>query len=180
MENWRRDDHWDATGLYWTNPSPNMRNSTQALLYPGVGLLEFTNVSVGRGTDTPFEIFGAPWLDASRLAQRLNAARIPGTRFVPVRFQPTSSVFAGKPCEGVRILVTERNRVDPLQLGMHVATALHQQHANDWDMSKYGRLLQHTETLEAVHGGENPASIEKLWKPELDKFRARRAKYLMY
>src|SRR5438876_5094671 len=93
MENWRRAMWFDATGLVWINPSPNMRSLTEAALYPGVGLLETTNLSVGRGTDTPFEVIGAPWLDGPRLATYLNARRIPGVRFIPLRFTPKSSVF---------------------------------------------------------------------------------------
>src|SRR5581483_2880797 len=98
VEGWRRADFWDATNLTWVNPSPNMRSLTEALLYPGIGLLETTNISVGRGTDTPFEIFGAPWLDGRRLAAALNAREAPGVRFVPVRFTPKSSVYAGQAC----------------------------------------------------------------------------------
>ena len=100
IENWRRDDFYDATGLMWINPSPNMRSLNEAVLYPGIGLLETTNVSVGRGTDTPFEVIGAPWIDARRLAAHLNKSGLPGVRFVPIRFQPGASKFAGETCQG--------------------------------------------------------------------------------
>src|ERR1044072_5539213 len=109
-ENWRRAMWFDATGLEWVNPSPNMRSLTEATLYPGVGLLETTNVSVGRGTDTPLEVLGAPWIDGQKLASHLNARHIPGVRFVPVRFTPKTSVFKNEECRGVNIIVTEIGR----------------------------------------------------------------------
>ena len=90
-EGWRRSDYYDATGLYWVDPSPNMRNLNQAILYPGVGLLEYTNLSVGRGTDSPFEHIGAPWIDAGKLAATVNALKLPGVCFIPERFTPESS-----------------------------------------------------------------------------------------
>ena len=107
-EGWRRSDAFDATGLEWVNPSPNMRSLTEAFLYPGIGLLEFTNLSVGRGTDTPFEVIGAPWLDGRVLADALAARRIPGVGFVPIRFTPSASKFKGEQCGGVNIVVTDR------------------------------------------------------------------------
>ncbi len=105
MQGWQRGDWFDSTGMVWVNPSPNMRNLTEAVLYPGVGLIEATNVSVGRGTDTPFEVVGAPWVDAGELARYLNAREIGGVRFVPVRFTPVSSEYAGRVCGGVNIVV---------------------------------------------------------------------------
>jgi uncharacterized protein YbbC (DUF1343 family) len=116
-EGWQRGDLWDATGLAWINPSPNMRSLTQALLYPGIGLLETTNLSVGRGTDTPFEVIGAPWLDGRKLAAALASRNIPGVTFVPVAFTPASSKFAEKPCGGVNIIITDRERFEPLRTG---------------------------------------------------------------
>jgi uncharacterized protein YbbC (DUF1343 family) len=107
-KNWQRDAWFDETGLPWINPSPNMRNLIQATVYPGIGAIETTNLSVGRGTDTPFEQFGAPWIDANVLAEALNARRIPGIRFYPVRFTPASSKYAGQECQGVFLIVTDR------------------------------------------------------------------------
>ena len=107
---WRRADAFDATGLTWINPSPNMRNLTQAFLYPGIGLLETTNLSVGRGTDTPFEVIGAPWIDGQKLAAELNGRDIAGVRFVPIEFTPTSSKFANQNCGGINILITDRGQ----------------------------------------------------------------------
>ena len=111
--NWRRDDWFDETGLPWINPSPNMRNLMQATLYPGIGAIETTNISVGRGTDTPFEQIGAPWIDGVALAEALNDRRLPGVRFYPVRFTPTASKYANEECQGVFMVVTDRVALRP-------------------------------------------------------------------
>ena len=108
LENWQRDAWLDETGLPWTNPSPNMRNLKQAILYPGIGLLE-SALSVGRGTDTPFELVGAPYIDDVKLADELNRAGLPGVGFVPIRFTPTASVHKGQPCGGVYVMLNDRD-----------------------------------------------------------------------
>jgi uncharacterized protein YbbC (DUF1343 family) len=140
-EGWKRADLWDATGLLWVNPSPNMRSLTQALLYPGVGLLEFTNVSVGRGTDTPFEVVGAPFIDGRALAYVLNQKNLPGVRFVPVRFTPTTSKCANEPCGGVNLVVTDRVKLQPVRTGIEIALALRSLYLEEWQASKYLTLL---------------------------------------
>ena len=124
VQGWRRSMWWDETGLIWVNPSPNMRNLTQATLYPAVCLLEATNVSVGRGTDQPFEMFGAPWIDGRKLAAALNEAGLPGLRFIPIEFTPTTSKFAKQKCQGVYVLVTDRNnlRTGPIRPDHRVAS----------------------------------------------------------
>src|ERR1700723_2885640 len=124
MEGWQRGDWFDSTGLAWVNPSPNLRSVTEAGLYPGVGLIEGTNVSVGRGTDTPFELLGAPWMKGRELASYLNARGISGVRFVPVTFTPTSSNYTNQKCEGVNLVLTERNALDGPELGIELAAAL--------------------------------------------------------
>src|SRR5437588_318021 len=141
MENWRRAMWFDATGQTWVNPSPNMRSLTEAMLYPGVGLLETTNLSVGRGTDTPFELVGAPWLDGRKLAAYLNGRALPGVRFVPVRFTPRASVFKGEECGGVNIAVIERTRFRPVRAGLEIAVALRRLYPQDWKVDDYIRLL---------------------------------------
>jgi uncharacterized protein YbbC (DUF1343 family) len=177
---WRRGDYFDATGLPWINPSPNMRNLSAALLYPGIGLLETTNLSVGRGTDTPFEVIGAPWLDGSRLARDLNYAGLPGVRFIPIRFTPQSSKFSGEACGGVNILITNRSLFDPLRTGLEIATALRRLYPGSWDVAGYARLLGNDEVLAQVKAGKSAREIERSWKRQLDEFRTRRAKYLLY
>src|SRR5678816_1913161 len=150
MEGWRRSMWFDETNLTWVNPSPNMRSLTEATLYPGVGLLETTNVSVGRGTDTPFEIVGAPWIDGPRLAAVLTARKIPGVTFTPIHFTPSASTFAGERCAGVRLTVTDRDALVPVALGIEVAVALRDLHAADWKIEKFGDLLANRESFELL------------------------------
>ena len=121
MENWKRDYWYDETGLAWINPSPNMRNLNQATLYPGIGAIEYSNISVGRGTDQPFEQIGAPWIDGPQLAERLNARRLPGIRFYPITFTPTSSKYANEECQGVFMVVTNRAALQPVRVGIEIA-----------------------------------------------------------
>ncbi|MBM4089343.1 MAG: DUF1343 domain-containing protein [Planctomycetes bacterium] len=180
VEGWRRTDFFDQTGLLWVNPSPNMRSLTQALLYPGIGLLEMTNVSVGRGTDTPFEVIGAPWLDGIALAGRLRAARLPGVGFVPVRFTPDASKHEGELCGGVCILITDRGRFQPLTTGLEIARQLRLLHADEWEVTPYDRLLVSRGTWEAVRDGLPVADIEARHARGLELFAARRAPWLLY
>jgi len=180
LEGWRRHLFFDETGLLWVPPSPNLRTPTQALLYPGVGLLETTNVSVGRGTDTPFEVVGAPWLDAATLARTLNLRRLPGVRFAPVAFTPASSVHAGVACRGVRISVVERAAVRPVALGLEIAVALRDLHPRDWDHRRLGVLLASEAALARFEKGETAAQIEAGWAAALMEFERRRAAFLLY
>jgi uncharacterized protein YbbC (DUF1343 family) len=179
-DGWKRGDWWDATGLMWTNPSPNMRCLNQATLYPGIGLLETTNLSVGRGTDTPFEHFGAPWMDGRRLAERLNEARLPGVRFVPVRFTPRASVFQGVQCQGVNVIITNRAAFRPVRTGLAVACALMDCHPKDWAVERYARLLVSRTTLDGLKDGKTPNELEQSWAEGLRQFVGRRSKYLLY
>lgn len=179
-EGWRRGDYFDATGLIWVNPSPNMRNLTQAVLYPGIGLLETTNVSVGRGTDTPFEVLGAPWLDGRKLATELNQRDIPGVRFVPIEFTPSSSKFEGKLCGGVNILVVDRKSLEPLRLGFEIAVQLRRLYPEDWETKSYLRLLENQKTFQAVLDGKNAEEIEAIARDGVSDFLRRRATHLIY
>ncbi len=180
MENWRRAMWYDATNLVWVNPSPNMRSLTAATLYPGIGLLETTNLSVGRGTDTPFELIGAPWLDGGRLASDLNKRKVPGVRFVPVRFTPKASVFQGQECGGLNLIITDRVQFRPVQTGLEIAHALRQLYPNDWKLDAYARLLASTETLERIRRGDAPSDIASSWAKQLAEFRRARARALLY
>jgi len=180
VENWRRADWFDATGLRWINPSPNMRSLAQALLYPGIGLLETTNLSVGRGTDTPFEVFGAPWLDGDSFAFELNRLGLPGVAFVPVRFTPDASKFAGEDCGGVNVIVTDREVFEPVRTGLAIARQLRLRYPDAWDADTYGRLLANRATLEALLAGAETADIESAFAAGLQAFRERRAAFLLY
>jgi len=178
-ENWSRDRYWDATGLLWINPSPNMRSLTQALLYPGMGLWEMTNVSVGRGTDTPFEWLGAPWIDAVALARDLNAQALPGVRFVPVRFTPQSSKYAGEVCGGIQVLVTDRSQFSSVDCGISIGRLLQQRYPQ-WETRELNRLLGNRQVADAVLAGKPVQEIKGLWQPALTEFQQRRVAYLLY
>jgi uncharacterized protein YbbC (DUF1343 family) len=179
-EGWERTDAWDATGLVWVNPSPNMRSLTQAWLYPGIGLLETTNVSVGRGTDTPFEIVGAPWIDAKRLAAGLRQRPLKGTTFVPIEFTPTASKFAGQRCGGVNIIITDRQQFKPLRTGFEIAAQLRQLYPDTWDAKAYTRLLGSKRTLEALLDGKPADEIEAVAREGVKEFIERRRRVLLY
>jgi len=179
-EGWRRNQVWHDTGLTWINPSPNMRSVTAALLYPGIGLLETTNVSVGRGTDSPFEVMGAPWIDERELAARVNRANPPGARVVPVRFTPTSSKFTGEECGGLNFVITDWDAFRPFELGMIVAHELRQLHPKEWEAKRYNRLLVNDKVFQAVLSGEDVKTILDSLEPQVQQFRARREPYLLY
>lgn len=180
MDGWNRAMWFDATNLTWRNPSPNMRSLTEATLYPGIGLLETTNVSVGRGTDTPFEVVGAPWIGGEVLAAQLNARGIPGVRFVPLRFTPRASVFKDTECGGVNIIVTDRTQFRPVATGIEIAVALRRIYPNDWKVDDYLRLLANADACERVKRAEAPEEIVRSWAVQLDSFRAARARVLEY
>jgi uncharacterized protein YbbC (DUF1343 family)/CubicO group peptidase (beta-lactamase class C family) len=180
MQGWQRGDWFDSTGLGWVNPSPNMRSLTEAMLYPGVALIEGTNVSVGRGTDTPFELVGAPWMKSKELAAYLNQRSIPSVRFVPVTFTPSSSNFAGQRCEGVNVVLLDRNTFDAPELGIELAAALHKLYPVDFKIEKMQDLLLNQATFEALVAGQDPRRISEDWEERLRVFVAMREKYLLY
>jgi uncharacterized protein YbbC (DUF1343 family)/CubicO group peptidase (beta-lactamase class C family) len=180
MEGWQPGDWFDSTGLAWVNPSPNLRSLTEATLYPGVGLIEGTNVSVGRGTDTPFEVVGAPWIKSRELAAYLNARGIQSARFVPVVFTPSASNFAGERCEGVNLMVLDRNTLDSPELGIELASALHKLYPNDFKLERMADLLVNQAVFEAIGAGQDPRRIVEDWQERLEEFVRLREKYLLY
>ncbi len=180
MQGWQRGDWFDSTGLQWINTSPNLRSLTEATLYPGVAMIEGTNVSVGRGTDTPFEVVGAPWIKSGELASYLNARAIQSVRFVPVSFTPSASNFAGEKCNGVNLLVTDRNTLDSPELGVELASALHHLYPADFELEKMADLLVNQSVFEAIKAGEDPRRIEQDWQQRLGEFIELREKYLLY
>ena len=180
MANWRRDDWFDETGLRWINPSPNMRNLTQATLYPGIGAIEYSNISVGRGTDQPFEQLGAPWIDGPRLAAALNARKLPGIRFYPIAFTPSSSKYAGELCQGVFMIVTNRAVLSPARVGLEVAGALASLFGDRYQLGNTDRLVGSRDSLERVRRGEDPATVAASWSAAEAAWRRVRAKYLLY
>jgi uncharacterized protein YbbC (DUF1343 family) len=178
-EGWRRAQWFDATGLPWVNPSPNMRSLIAAALYPGVGLLE-SAVSVGRGTDRPFELVGAPYVNEVEFATALNAAGLPGVRFVPVRFTPSASTFKDQACGGVNVLITDWNQLNAVDVGLTLALVLQRQHGSKFASDKMKNLLESAPTLEAIKAGKSLNDIHALWANGLAEFRQRRAKFLLY
>jgi len=180
MDGWQRGDWFDATGLEWVNPSPNLRSLTEAALYTGVAIIEGTNISVGRGTDTPFELVGAPWVKGKEFATYLNARGIAGVRFVPVTFTPTSSIYNGQKCEGVNVVLTDRNALDGPELGIELAAALHKLYAADFKLEKIQQLLVNQSVYDALVAGQDPRRIAQEWQEGINQFQQIRQKYLIY
>lgn len=180
MEGWQRGDWFDSTGLLWSDPSPNLRSLTEAILYPGVGLIEGTNISVGRGTDTPFEVVGAPWIKPQDLAEYLNARRIPGVRFVPITFTPTSSNYANQQLGGVNLILTDREILDAPEMGLEIAAALHTLYPQQWNIEKSTDLLLNQDALTALKLNVDPRRIAEQYRDGLEQFQKERAKYLLY
>ena len=180
VEGWNPGQWMDQTGLPWINPSPNMRSLTEATLYPGVGLLEFCAVSVGRGTGTPFEVLGAPYIDDLALEAELNRAGLPGVRFLPIRFTPTASVFAGKECGGVQILITDRTQFRAADLGVLLATTLQRKYPDQLQLDRMQRLLMSPSVLEAIKAGRPWGEVQTLWNSQVTQFESRRKEHLLY
>jgi uncharacterized protein YbbC (DUF1343 family)/CubicO group peptidase (beta-lactamase class C family) len=180
MQHWERSMPWDATGLPWVNPSPNMRSLRQAYLYPGIGILETTNLSVGRGTDTPFEMIGAPWINGKELAASLRTFRLPGVVIIPREFRPEASKFAGETCDGVEFIVTDRDRFEAVKTGFAVALTLRKLYPDKWDRSNLNRLLGDTLTRDAIESGMPLDALMQLHAEELDEFITRSKAYRIY
>jgi uncharacterized protein YbbC (DUF1343 family)/CubicO group peptidase (beta-lactamase class C family) len=180
MEGWQRGDWFDSTGVLWANPSPNIRDLNQTTLYPGVAMIEGTNVSVGRGTDTPFEVVGAPWIKSKELAVYLNNRTVQSVRFVPIAFTPSASNFSGQRCEGVNLIVTDRNTLDSPELGIELAAALHKLYPNDFKLERMADLLVNQSVFDAIEAGEDPRRIAEDWQDRLTEFVQLREKYLLY
>ena len=180
MEGWQRGDWYDSTGLGWVNPSPNLRSLTEAALYPGVALIEGANVSVGRGTDTPFEVVGAPWIKSRELAAYLNERMISGVRFLPITYSPTSSNYAGERCEGVNLMLTGRNVLDGPELGIELASALHKLYPADFKMDRMAALLANPAVFDALNAGQDPRRIAQDWRESIEKFESTAKKYQIY
>jgi len=181
MKNWRRGDWFDETGIAWMNPSPNMRNLVAATVYPGVGAIEGTNISVGRGTDTPFEQIGAPWIDGRALASALNARALPGIRFYPVSFTPAAgSKLGGQLCHGVFLVVTDRDRLRPVRLGLEIAAAVSRLNGAQFTIEDAAYLFGSKAALQRARAGDDPAAIAASWAADEAAWRLLRAKYLLY
>lgn len=180
MQGYRRDMLYDETGLPWIDPSPNLRSLDQALLYPGVALAEASNVSVGRGTPTPFELLGAPWIEGERLAAELARRGIAGAAFRPAAFTPEAEPYRGRRCRGIRITVTDRRRLDPVLLGIELLSALHRLYPQRFALGRALGLVGSRTVLAAIDAGQDPRRIAAGWRRELDEFQTLRRRYLLY
>ncbi len=180
MQGYRRAAWFDQTGLRWVNPSPNLRSLTEAILYPGVGMIESANVSVGRGTPTPFEIIGAPWISADRLARYMSARQLPGITFEPVTFTPGERPYAHQRCGGIRMKVVNRDALDVAALGVELAAALYRLYPGKFQFGQAVTMIGSRQVLQAIKNCEDPKVIERRWQPGLEAFGRLRARYLLY
>jgi uncharacterized protein YbbC (DUF1343 family) len=181
MKGWQRGDWYDSTSLVWVNPSPNLRNLNEATLYPGLGMIESSNISVGRGTDTPFAWVGAPWIDATQFAAALNRRMIPGIRFVPVEFTPQAPYpYAGEVCKGVQFVITNRNELNVPEMGIEIAAMLYKMYPTQYHLNAIAPLLANQSTLSALEEHKEPQSIADSWQEGIEQFKERRKTYLIY
>ena len=180
MKNWRRNYFFDSTGIRWIPPSPNLRTMKGTLPYPGLEILQNAGVSVGRGTETPFEQFGAPWMDGEKVAAALNAAHLPGLRFVTQSFIPVSGLYQGRRCGGVGIRITDRAAVRSMRMGIEIAALLQKLYPQDFDASKTITLLGNAETVQKLKDGIAASEIVEGWQPALTQFDQLRRKYFLY
>jgi uncharacterized protein YbbC (DUF1343 family) len=181
MKNWQRGDWFDSTGLAWIDPSPNMRSLTAATLYDGVAMIEFAkNLSVGRGTDAPFEQIGADWIHGQELAQFLNTRQVPGVRVYATRFQPTSSNFKGKSIEGVRFVILNREQFNSVRLGLELASALETLYPGKIDFESCRVLIGNRKAIDALKHHDDPRTIEQSLEDGVNAFLDRRRAFLLY
>jgi uncharacterized protein YbbC (DUF1343 family)/CubicO group peptidase (beta-lactamase class C family) len=181
MKGWQRGDWYDSTSLLWVNPSPNLRTLNEATMYPGLGMIESSNISVGRGTDTPFAWIGAPWIDATQFAAALNHRMIPGVRFVPAEFTPLSPYpYAGQVCKGVQFVITNRNELNVPEVGVEIASMLYKMYPAQYHLDAIAPLLANQATLKALEDHEDPQSIADTWRDGIEQYMERRKAYLIY
>ena len=180
LKGYRRDAWFDQTRLPWVDPSPNLRTLNQCILYGGVGAIESANLSVGRGTPTPFEVVGAPWISAHQLADYLQRRKIPGVSIEPVTFVPRADRFAGRSCQGVRVRLTDRNNFDAPALGIELASALRNLYPGKFDLGNTTTMIGSQAVVQAIKNGEDPRQIRQRYQPELASFIKKRQNYLLY
>ena len=180
VRHWEREQTLDQTGQEWVDPSPNMRSLLAARLYPGIGLLETTNISVGRGTDRPFEWIGAPWMDGRKLAAWLNEQNISGLRCIPRTVTPNASKYANEACHGVQFAVTEMSALEPLQVGLTLAIGLCKLYPEAWKAAAADTLLVNAKMRDAIVAGASLKELQEIYAADLAAFRLRRASVLIY
>jgi uncharacterized protein YbbC (DUF1343 family) len=180
MKGWRRSERYAATGLAWIPPSPNLRTLNATLLYPGIEILQAEGISVGRGTPTPFEIFGAPWIDAEKLAAELNRSNVAGVRFAPAHFTPASGIYQAQSCGGVSLTIADPGALRSMTIGLEIASTLKKMYPEEFHLDKIIELLGSASTVARLQKGDSPAVIVASWNGDLAAFRKMRDKYLLY
>ena len=180
MKNWHRNYFFESTGIRWVPPSPNLRTPKGAILYPGIEILQNAGVSVGRGTEAPFEEFGAPWLNGEEIADALNARHLPGVHFSAHPFIPVSGLYAGNRCGGVSMRITDRAAVRSMRIGIEIAALLQKRYPKDFDVAKIVLLVSNDETVRQLQSGAPPEQIVASWSTDLAAFDATRRKYFLY
>jgi uncharacterized protein YbbC (DUF1343 family) len=180
MKNWHRNYFFESTGVRWIPPSPNLRTLKGSIVYPGLEVLQNAGISVGRGTEAPFEEFGAPWMDSEKVASALNAAHLPGLKFVTQPFIPVSGLYAGKRCNGVGIRIGDRAAARSMRMGLEIAALLQEMYPQNFDVSKTVTLLGNAETVQKLEDGASPEDIVASWQPSLSDYDKTRRRYLLY
>jgi len=180
MKNWHRNLFFESTSLRWVPPSPNLRTLKGSLLYPGLEILQNAGVSVGRGTESPFEEFGAPWINGEEIAAELNARDLAGVHFINQPFVPVSGLYTGRRCGGVGIRVTDRNTLRSMRVGLEIAAILQRRYPTDFDATKLVLLLGNADTVSALQAGTPPEKIIASWSNDLATFDSLRRKYFLY
>ncbi len=180
MRGWKRSMWFDETGLPWINPSPNIRSLSQAILYPGIGLLERLNVNNKRGLDRPFEMFGAPWIDAIDLAARLNACQLPGVQFMPLQFTSPSGIYAGQQCHGVAINLVDRHTLESVSCGIEIIRTLYNMYPQQLQIDRLWHLLRSEAVMQGIKKNRPTSEIINGWQAELAQFKLKRRDYLLY
>ena len=196
IENWKRNSYWEDYDLPWINPSPNMRNPMSEILYPGTCLVESSNISLGRGTEMPFEIMGAPWIDGEKFAERLNSRiafsasdgsrsafdekPLAGIRFEPITFTPQASRYTKEECHGVRFILEDINQIEPVRMGIVIMQELYNMYPDQWEIEAGYNLLLHRKTIDHIKAKAPISVIESDWQPDFDRFMEIRNRFLIY
>ncbi len=180
MKGWHRNYFFESTGQRWIPPSPNLRTLKGSILYPGLEILQNAGVSVGRGTEAPFEEFGAPWINGEEVAAELNAKNPPGLHFANQPFIPVSGLYAGQHCGGVGIKVTDRASVRSMSMGLEIAAVLQKKYPSNFETAKIVLLVGNAETVSQLQAGTPPQQIIAGWAKDLAAYDQIRRKYLLY
>jgi uncharacterized protein YbbC (DUF1343 family)/CubicO group peptidase (beta-lactamase class C family) len=180
MQGWRRSQFYEQTGLPWIAPSPNLRSLNAALPYPGLDILQSAGISVGRGTEAPFELFGAPWISSTEFADYMNRRFVPGVRFVPIHFTPNSGMHQGELCGGAGLVITDRATLNSMLMGFEIVAALAKLYPDHFKVEGILPLTGNASAIARLKNGDAPTRVMGDVDPDLEAFLAMRAKYLIY